>query len=50
MEALAAASAAALTVYDMVKAAERGVEIQAVRLEEKQGGSSGVWRRGGRPR
>jgi molybdenum cofactor biosynthesis enzyme len=32
-------------VYDMVKAAERGVEIRAVRLEEKQGGASGLWRR-----
>jgi cyclic pyranopterin phosphate synthase len=46
MEALVAASTAALTVYDMVKAAERGVEIRAVRLEEKRGGRSGVWRRG----
>jgi cyclic pyranopterin phosphate synthase len=46
MEALVAASTAALTVYDMVKAAERGVEIRAVRLEEKRGGKSGVWRRG----
>jgi cyclic pyranopterin monophosphate synthase len=45
MEALVAASTAALTVYDMVKAAERGVEIRAVRLEEKRGGKSGVWRR-----
>jgi cyclic pyranopterin monophosphate synthase len=45
MEALVAASTAALTVYDMVKAAERGVEIRAVRLEEKQGGASGLWRR-----
>ena len=46
MEALTAAATAALTVYDMVKAAERGVEIRAVRLEEKQGGRSGHWRRG----
>jgi len=45
MEALVAASTAALTVYDMVKAAERGVEIRAVRLEEKQGGKTGPWRR-----
>ncbi len=45
MEALVAASTAALTVYDMVKAVERGVEIRAVRLEEKSGGKSGVWRR-----
>jgi len=46
MEALVAASTAALTVYDMVKAVERGVEIRAIRLEEKRGGKSGVWRRG----
>jgi len=50
MEALTAVATAALTVYDMVKAAERGVEIRAVRLEEKQGGRSGHWRRGGRGR
>ncbi len=46
MEALTAAATAALTIYDMVKGAERGVEIRAVRLEEKQGGRSGHWRRG----
>ena len=45
MEALTAATTAALTIYDMVKAAERGVEIRAVRLEEKEGGRSGHWRR-----
>ena len=45
MEAMVGASVAALTVYDMVKGAERGVEIRAVRLEEKSGGRSGVWRR-----
>jgi cyclic pyranopterin monophosphate synthase len=43
MEAMVAAAAAALTVYDMVKGAERGVEIQAIRLEEKRGGKSGTW-------
>jgi cyclic pyranopterin monophosphate synthase len=48
MEAMVGAAAAALTVYDMVKGAERGVEIRAVRLEEKRGGKSGVWRRRGR--
>jgi cyclic pyranopterin phosphate synthase len=48
MEALTAAATAALTIYDMVKAAERGVEIRAVRLEAKQGGRSGHWRRGGK--
>jgi cyclic pyranopterin phosphate synthase len=47
MEAMVGASAAALTIYDMVKGAERGVEITAVRLEEKRGGRSGVWKRGG---
>jgi cyclic pyranopterin phosphate synthase len=45
MEAMVGAAAAALTIYDMVKGAERGVEISAVRLEEKRGGRSGVWRR-----
>ncbi len=45
MEALVAASTAALTVYDMVKGAERGVEIRSVRLEEKSGGASGDWQR-----
>jgi cyclic pyranopterin phosphate synthase len=46
MEALTAASVAALTVYDMVKGVERGVEIQGVRLVSKSGGQSGEWRRG----
>src|SRR5579872_2600635 len=45
MEAMVGAAAAALTIYDMVKGAERGVEIRAVRLEEKRGGRSGLWRR-----
>ena len=43
MEAMVAASVAALTVYDMVKGVERGVEIDAVRLEAKSGGRSGSW-------
>ena len=48
MEAMTAASVAALTVYDMVKGVERGVEISAVRLIEKHGGKSGDWvRKGG---
>jgi cyclic pyranopterin monophosphate synthase len=47
MEAMVGAAAAALTVYDMVKGAERGVEIRGVRLEEKRGGKSGEWRRRG---
>ena len=45
MEAMVGAAAAALTVYDMVKGVERGVEIRAVQLEEKRGGKSGEWRR-----
>ena len=47
MEALTAASVAALTVYDMIKSAERGVEIRFVRLVSKSGGRSGDWRRDG---
>jgi cyclic pyranopterin phosphate synthase len=49
MEAMVAAATAALTVYDMVKGAERGVEIAAVRLEEKAGGRSGHWLRQMKP-
>jgi cyclic pyranopterin monophosphate synthase len=45
MEAMTAASVAALTVYDMVKGIERGVEIASVALLEKSGGRSGTWRR-----
>ncbi|UCC73302.1 MAG: cyclic pyranopterin monophosphate synthase MoaC [Gemmatimonadota bacterium] len=45
MEALVAASAALLTVYDMCKALDRGMEIDSVRLVEKSGGRSGTWRR-----
>ncbi len=45
MEALTACSVALLTVYDMVKAADRGMEITTVRLTEKSGGRSGVWNR-----
>ena len=45
IEAMAAASIAALTVYDMVKGLERGVAIESVRLLEKSGGRSGEWRR-----
>jgi cyclic pyranopterin phosphate synthase len=47
MEALVAASAAALTVYDMCKAVDRGMSVEAVRLIEKRGGKSGTWRRPG---
>ena len=46
MEALTAASVAALAVYDMVKGVERGAEIAEVALLEKSGGRSGIWRRG----
>jgi cyclic pyranopterin monophosphate synthase len=46
MEAMVGATAAALTVYDMVKGVERGVQIGPVRLLEKRGGRSGVWRAG----
>jgi len=45
MEALTAASVAALTVYDMVKGVQRGAEIAEVVLLEKSGGRSGDWRR-----
>jgi cyclic pyranopterin phosphate synthase len=47
MEALTAASVAALTLYDMVKAVEKGAVIETVRLLEKTGGKSGVYRRTG---
>ncbi len=43
MEALTAASIAALTLYDMIKGIERGAQIGAVRLLEKTGGKSGSW-------
>ena len=46
MEAMTAATVAALTVYDMVKGIERGAEIAEVVLLEKSGGRSGLWRRG----
>jgi len=45
MEALVAASVAALTIYDMCKAIDRGMEVSGVRLLEKSGGRSGTWRR-----
>jgi cyclic pyranopterin phosphate synthase len=44
MEALTAVSIACLTIYDMVKAVERGMRIEGIRLLEKSGGASGVWR------
>jgi cyclic pyranopterin phosphate synthase len=44
MEALTAVQVALLTVYDMLKAADRGMVIEGVRLLEKRGGKSGEWR------
>ena len=49
MEAMTAASIAALTVYDMVKGVERGVEVRALRLVSKTGGKSGEWHRPATP-
>jgi cyclic pyranopterin phosphate synthase len=45
MEALTAAAVAALTIYDMCKAVDRGMEIHGIRLLHKEGGKSGLWRR-----
>ena len=45
MEALTAASVACLTVYDMCKAVDRGMEIMDVRLLKKDGGKTGLWER-----
>lgn len=45
MEALTAATVALLTLYDMLKAVDRGMTIEAVRLVAKSGGASGDWRR-----
>ncbi len=45
MEALVAASVASLTVYDMLKAVDREIVIERVRLVEKEGGRTGHWRR-----
>ena len=47
IEAMVGAAAAALTIYDMVKGVERGVEVGAVRLLEKSGGRTGRWVRPG---
>ena len=48
MEALTAAAVGLLTVYDMVKAVDRGMTLAEIRLEEKHGGKSGVFRRAAR--
>ena len=45
MEALTAVAVAALTIYDMVKAVDRGMQLSSIRLEAKHGGASGVFRR-----
>ncbi len=45
MEALTACAVACLTIYDMAKAIDRGMEIVSVRLLEKSGGKSGTWKR-----
>jgi cyclic pyranopterin phosphate synthase len=45
MEALTAVSVAALTVYDMIKAVEKGVTIERIALIQKTGGKSGTWQR-----
>jgi cyclic pyranopterin monophosphate synthase len=47
MEALTAVSVACLTIYDMLKAVDRGMRIEGVALLEKRGGASGDWRRDG---
>ncbi len=47
MEALTSANVALLTIYDMCKAIDRGMRIEAVQLEEKRGGKSGIWQREG---
>jgi cyclic pyranopterin monophosphate synthase len=48
MEALTAVGVAALTIYDMVKAVDRGMTIEAIRLERKEGGRTGRWERAAR--
>jgi cyclic pyranopterin phosphate synthase len=45
MEALTAVATAALTIYDMLKAVDRGMTIEEIRLERKEGGRSGLWER-----
>jgi cyclic pyranopterin phosphate synthase len=47
MEALTACSVTCLTIYDMVKAVDRGMEISGIVLSEKKGGKSGHWKREG---
>ena len=49
MEALTSVSVACLTLYDMVKAVEKGMRIEGIRLLEKQGGKSGTYRAADQP-
>lgn len=49
MEALTAVATAALTIYDMLKAVDRGMAIELIRLDHKEGGRSGVWSRDAEP-
>ncbi|MGL4729403.1 MAG: cyclic pyranopterin monophosphate synthase MoaC [Bosea sp. (in: a-proteobacteria)] len=49
MEALTAVSVACLTIYDMVKAVDRGMQIEGIRLLHKSGGKSGTYQADGRP-
>lgn len=49
MEALVAVGVACLTVYDMVKAVDRGMRIEGIRVVQKEGGASGSWRATDRP-
>jgi cyclic pyranopterin monophosphate synthase len=50
MEALTAAAAAALTVYDMCKSVDRGMVVESLQLEHKSGGRTGTWDRAKKPR
>jgi cyclic pyranopterin phosphate synthase len=49
MEALVAASISALTLYDMVKSLDKGIEIREIVLQRKSGGKSGDYKRGSQP-
>jgi len=50
MEAMTAVSVACLTIYDMAKAIDRGMSIESVKLIEKRGGKSGLWRAATEPK
>lgn len=49
MEAMTAAALSALTIYDMAKSMQRGMDITDLRLEQKSGGKSGAWKRKSSP-